>query len=81
MCLYGVTGRSGHVDRTLRSIHPELQCLQCDRTLASVLEPCWSRPDAGSQRPVTPNVFTLVKLTDRTLRQRPVKLKPGPVSI
>ena len=36
MCLYGVTGRSGHVDRTLRPVHPELQCLQCDRTLASV---------------------------------------------
>ena len=24
MCLCGVTGRSGHVDRTLRSVYPEL---------------------------------------------------------
>ena len=37
MCLYGVTGRSGHVDRTRQSVHPELQCLQCDRTLAQSL--------------------------------------------
>ena len=36
MCLYGVTGRSDHVDRTLRSVHPELQCLKCDRTLDRV---------------------------------------------
>ena len=36
MCLCGVTGCSGHVDRTLRSVHPKLQCLQCDRTLASI---------------------------------------------
>ena len=36
MCLCGVTGRFGHVDRTLRSVHPELQCLKCYRTLASV---------------------------------------------
>ena len=32
MCLCGVTERSGHVDRTLQSVHPELQCLKCDRT-------------------------------------------------
>ena len=25
MCLYGVTGCSGHVDRTLWSVHPKLQ--------------------------------------------------------
>ena len=36
MCLYGVTGRSGHVDRTLQSVHPELQWLSVDRTLADV---------------------------------------------
>ena len=36
MCLYGVTGRSGHVDRMLQLVHPELQCLKCDRTLDSV---------------------------------------------
>ena len=34
MCLCGVTERSGHVDRTRRSVHLKLQCLQCDRTLA-----------------------------------------------
>ena len=26
MCLCGVTGRFGHVDRTLQSVLPELQC-------------------------------------------------------
>ena len=36
MCLCRVTGHSGHVDRTLRSVYPKLQCLQCDQTLASV---------------------------------------------
>ena len=25
------------------------------------LEPYWSRPDAGSQRPVAPDDFTLIK--------------------
>ena len=54
-------------DRMLRSVYPELQCLQCDQTLAvsgqhwpdmsdhdfSSLEPYWKRPDAGSQRPIT----------------------------
>ena len=36
MCLYGVIGRSGQVDRTLRSVHPPLISLSCDRTLTSV---------------------------------------------
>ena len=36
MCLCGVTGRTGHVDQTHRLVYSELQCLQCDRTLASV---------------------------------------------
>ena len=59
ICLCGVTGRSDHVDRTLQSVLPENQCLQCDRTLPASghdflsLEPYWKRPDAGSQRPVT----------------------------
>ena len=36
MCLYGVTGRSSHVDQMLQSVLPELQCLSCDLTLNSV---------------------------------------------
>ena len=36
MCLCGVTGHSGQVDRMLRSVHPPLCSLSCDRTLASV---------------------------------------------
>ena len=42
MCLYGVTGHSGHVDQTLRSVHPEFQCLQCDRTRPVVISPLWN---------------------------------------
>ena len=42
MCLCGVTGRSGHVDRTLRSVHPELQSLQCDRTCSVMIYPLWN---------------------------------------
>ena len=57
MCLCGVTGHSGHVDRMLRSVLPELQCLSCDRTrpvmIFPSLEPYWSRPDTGAQHPVT----------------------------
>ena len=36
MCLCGVTRRSGHVDRTHRSVHHELQWLSVDRTLDNV---------------------------------------------
>ena len=42
MCLCGVTGRSGHVDQTRRSVHPELQCLKCDRTRLVVIFPLWN---------------------------------------
>ena len=42
MCLYGVTGRSGHVDQTLRSVYPELQCLQCDRMRLVMIFPLWN---------------------------------------
>ena len=42
MCLYGVTGRSGHVDRTLRSVHPEHQCLSGDRMRSVVIFPLWN---------------------------------------
>ena len=72
MCLYGVTGRSGHVDRTHRSVYPELQCLQCDRTRPIVIFPLWNLlestgrwPSASghltSQHPVAPDENTLVK--------------------
>ena len=33
MYLCGVTGRSGHVDRTLQSVQPAHQCLSVDQTL------------------------------------------------
>ena len=42
MCLCRVTGRSGHVDQTLRSVHPEHQCLQCDRTRLVTIFPLWN---------------------------------------
>ena len=42
MWLYGVTGRSDHVDRTLRSVLPELQCLSCDRTRPDIIFPLWN---------------------------------------
>ena len=42
MCLCGVTGRSGHVDRTLRSVLPELQCLSCDQTRLVTIFPLWN---------------------------------------
>ena len=42
MCLCGVTGHSSHVDRTRRSVHPELQCLQCDRTHSVEIFPLWN---------------------------------------
>ena len=61
MCLYEVTGRSGHVDRTLWSVPS--------------LEPYWSRSDDGTQRSVNTDrtrpvvIFPLWNLTvvDRTL--------------
>ena len=63
MCLYGVTGRSGHVDRTLQSVLPELQCLSCDRTLDSVQSTLTGRVRSvltgPCQRPV--NSFLLVR--------------------
>ena len=42
MCFYGVTGCSGHVDQTLRSVLPELQCLRCDRTRPVMIFPLWN---------------------------------------
>ena len=49
-------------DLTLRSVHPELQCLQCDRTLPVVIFPLWNltgvdRTLALSVRPF-PDDFT-----------------------
>ena len=41
MCLYGVTGLSGHVDRTLRSVQPAHQCLSVDRTRPVAFFPHW----------------------------------------
>ena len=72
MCLYGVTGRSGHVDRTLRSVLPELQCLKCDRTRPVMIFPLWNLTGVDrtlaprvrsvtSQRPVAPDEITLIK--------------------
>ena len=61
MCLYGVTGRAGQF--TLKpSVYSVTGCWPASgqhwpdasgRDFLS-LEPYWSRPDAGSQRPVTP---------------------------
>ena len=61
MCLYGVTGRSGQVDRTHRAVHPETQCLSCDRTLDNVRSALTGR--------VRVTIFPLWNLTgvDRTL--------------
>ena len=42
ICLCGVTGRSGHVDWTLRSVLPELQCLSGDQTRPVVIFPLWN---------------------------------------
>ena len=42
MCFCGVTGRSGHVDRTLRSVQPAHQCLSVDRTRLVALNPHWN---------------------------------------
>ena len=42
MCLYAVTGRSGHSDRTLRSVQPAHQCLSVDRTRSVALNPHWN---------------------------------------
>ena len=72
MCLYGMTGRSGHVDRMRRSVHPELQCLQCDRTRPIMIFPLWNLTGVDrtlalsvrsltSQRPVALDDFTLIK--------------------
>ena len=72
MCLCGVTGRSGHVDRTRRSVHPEFQCLKCDRTRPVVIFRLWNLTGVdrtlapsvrllASQRPVAPDDLTLIK--------------------
>ena len=57
MCLCGVTGHSGHVDRTLRSVLPELQWLSVDRTRLVTFSPHWNLTDVDRtldpQRPVT----------------------------
>ena len=42
MCLCGVIGRSDHVDRTRRSVHPELQCLKCDWARPVEIFPLWN---------------------------------------
>jgi hypothetical protein len=83
MCLYGVTGRSGHVDRTLASVRSALTGrvrlhFFLSRTL---LESTRRWPSASGhfiyQRPVAPDDFTLIKWTDRTLSQRPVAPMPA----
>ena len=83
MCLCRVIGHSGQVDRTHRVVHPETQCLSCDRTLDNVrsaltgrvrvtIFPLWNLTGVNrtlalsvrsltSQRPVTPDDFTLIK--------------------
>ena len=57
MCLCGVTGRSDHVDRMLRSVHPDFQCLSRDRTRSVTIFPLWNLTDVDRtldpQRPVT----------------------------
>ena len=54
MCLYGVTGCSGHVDRTVRSVLPDLQCLSCDRTRPAMIFPLWNL--TGVDRTLGPSV-------------------------
>ena len=69
MCLYGVTGRSGHVDWTLRSVHPELQCLQCDRTRPIVIFPLWNLLESTGRWPSASGHLTsqrLVTLDENT---------------
>ena len=72
MSLCGVTGRPGHVDRTLRSVLPELQCLSCDRTRPVMIFSLWNLTGVDStlgpsirsltfQCPVAPDEITLVK--------------------
>ena len=53
MCLYGVTGRSGHVDRTCRSVHPELKWLQCDRTRPIEIFPLWNLTGVDQTLPLS----------------------------
>ena len=45
MCLYGVTGCSGHVDRMHRSVHPELQWLSVDQTRPVTFSLHWNLTD------------------------------------
>ena len=42
MCHCGVIERFGHVDRMLRSVLPELQCLSYDRMHLVVIFPLWN---------------------------------------
>ena len=65
MCLYGVTGRSGHVDWALRLVHPELQCLQYDRTRSVMIFPLWNL--TGVDRTLALSVRSLhLSASDRT---------------
>ena len=59
-------------DRTLRSVHAELQCLKCDRTRLVVIFRLWnligvdrmlelSVRSLTSQHPVAPDEITLIK--------------------
>ena len=57
MCLCGVTGRSGHIDRMLQSVLPELQCLKCDRTCPVMIFPLWNL--TGNDRTLALSVQSL----------------------
>ena len=57
MCLYRVTGRSGHVDRTLQSVLPEIQCLSCDRKRPVTIFSLWNL--TGVNRTLGPSVWSL----------------------
>ena len=57
MCLCGVTRCSGHVDRTLRSVLLEIQCLSCDRTRPVVIFPLWNL--TGVDRTLAPSIRSL----------------------
>ena len=66
MSFCGVTGRSGHVDRTLRSVQPAHQCLSVDRTLTGSIT-------TDRTRPVALNPHWMLTVLDRTLaRVHPV---------
>ena len=67
MCLYGVTGRSGHVDRTLQSVLPELQCLSIDRTRPVTISPHWNL--TGVDRTLGPNIRSLTSSASGSTRQ------------